>query len=247
MSEKNYYLYKHTCPNGKVYIGITLKNPSYRWNNGKGYVGSYFYNAIVKYGWDNITHEILFDSLTKEEAESKEIELIAKHKSNQREFGYNIANGGRVHCVSEETKKKISLANKGRRQTQEEKEKRRLSLVGRKYPRDVVERIAQKNRGQKRTSEQIERSRTAHIGQIPWNKGVPCTEEAKRHLREINTGGNSPRAKKVYQFTKNGDFVKEWESVSVAGKTLGINSNSIAVCARGEYKSAGGYVWSYLQ
>lgn len=93
-TEKKYIVYKHTCPNKKVYIGVTCRNPSYRWNNGKGYIGQMFYNAILKYGWDNIKHEILFDSLTKEEAEAKEVELIAAYKSNQREHGYNISSGG---------------------------------------------------------------------------------------------------------------------------------------------------------
>lgn len=98
-NSKKYYVYRHTCPNGKVYIGITGRNPSVRWANGKGYSNSYFYNAISKYGWQNIKHEILFDSLTKEEAEAKEIELIAEHKSNHKEYGYNIAVGGEARAL----------------------------------------------------------------------------------------------------------------------------------------------------
>ena len=93
--ENKYCVYKHTAPNGKVYIGITCQNPLRRWNNGKGYAeNSYFSNAIVKYGWDNIKHEILFDNLTKEEACQKEIDLIAEHKSNIADYGYNISSGG---------------------------------------------------------------------------------------------------------------------------------------------------------
>lgn len=35
---KNYIVYKHTFPNGKVYIGITKMSPKQRWGNqGKGY------------------------------------------------------------------------------------------------------------------------------------------------------------------------------------------------------------------
>lgn len=93
--KNDYFVYKHTCPNGKVYIGITCQTPSKRWHNGKGYYqNKYFTSAIEKYGWQNIKHEILFDSLTKEQAEAKEIELIAFYKSNQREYGYNISVGG---------------------------------------------------------------------------------------------------------------------------------------------------------
>lgn len=30
-----YVVYKHTCPNGKVYIGITSQKPEHRWKKGK--------------------------------------------------------------------------------------------------------------------------------------------------------------------------------------------------------------------
>lgn len=76
---KSYSVYMHTCPNSKKYIGITCRNPLYRWNHGNGYRrNEHFFRAIVKYGWDNIKHEILFDGLTEEEAEQKEKVLIAK-------------------------------------------------------------------------------------------------------------------------------------------------------------------------
>lgn len=90
-----YTVYKHTSPNGKCYIGITSNNPLIRWSNGNGYSGQpYFFRAIMKYGWDNIKHEILFSDLSKEEACQKEIELIKFHKSNNPNYGYNISTGG---------------------------------------------------------------------------------------------------------------------------------------------------------
>lgn len=117
---KNYTVYKHTTPNKKIYIGITSMAIIRRWNNGHGYrCNKYFNRAILKYGWDNIKHEILFTNLSKEEAEQKEIELIAHYKSNQRKYGYNIENGGQVHKVSEETKEKIRKANLGKKLSKE--------------------------------------------------------------------------------------------------------------------------------
>lgn len=110
-----YCVYKHTTPSNKVYIGITCKEPSVRWGrNGEGYKNNgYFFNAILKYGWDNIKHEILCEGLSKEEAERVEIRLIAEYKSNQREFGYNHAVGGCVnrgfhYKHSKETRTKLS-------------------------------------------------------------------------------------------------------------------------------------------
>lgn len=66
-SKEGYKLYRHTSPSGKVYIGITKTSVYARWNKGRGYRRNQpaFYNAILKYGWDNINHEILFDNLTR--------------------------------------------------------------------------------------------------------------------------------------------------------------------------------------
>lgn len=127
-----YCVYKHTAPNGKIYIGITSINPLKRWANGQGYKhNNHFWNAIQKYGWDNIKHEILYSDLTKEEACQKEIELIARYKSNQREFGYNIENGGNaIGKISEETKAYLREINLGKHHTKESCEKMSKSRKG---------------------------------------------------------------------------------------------------------------------
>lgn len=115
-----YKVYRHTCPNGKIYIGITSQaDINRRWQNGYGYHNNVlFYRAIKKYGWNNIRHEILFDRLSKSQAEDKEIQLIRELKSDNPQYGYNIENGG--NCTgthSEETKRKISAAQIGEKIT----------------------------------------------------------------------------------------------------------------------------------
>ena len=82
--EKLYYIYKHTFPNNKVYIGKTCCKPEYRWGiNGKRYWhNKEMYKDIQKFGWGNIKHEILFQNLSKEEASQIEYELVEKNKYN---------------------------------------------------------------------------------------------------------------------------------------------------------------------
>lgn len=123
--ERCYYVYKHIFPNGKVYIGITCKKPIYRWNNGNGYkkTSSFMYNAIKKYGWNNIKHEILFENLKKEDAEKKEIELIDFYKSCDRKFGYNLKSGGNCGKHCQISKDKISKHFKGKKISECTKEK----------------------------------------------------------------------------------------------------------------------------
>ena len=97
MEDKSYKIYCYTnLINNKKYIGRTKQRLNQRaGKNGKKYYGClYFGNAIKKYGWENIKHEILFDGLSREDAFKIEIELIKEYRSNEREFGYNIGTGG---------------------------------------------------------------------------------------------------------------------------------------------------------
>ena len=112
----NFTVYKHTTPSGKVYIGITGQNPLRRWRpDGSGYKeNNHFWNAICKYGWDNIKHEIIRSGLTKEEACRLEIDLIAKHDSTNQKKGYNDTAGGEHPPFSEATRKKLSDGMKAR-------------------------------------------------------------------------------------------------------------------------------------
>lgn len=132
--EATYCVYKHTAPNGKVYIGQTMQKPSKRFGAGNGYKGCIvFYNAIQKYGWENFTHEILFNNLTGEEANEKERELIELYQSNKREYGYNLRTGGQEHYIyGEEARRKMSEAKKGKKGHKlSEETKSKLSLAKR--------------------------------------------------------------------------------------------------------------------
>lgn len=75
-----------------TYVGITRRKPELRWANGFGYrTNPYFWRAIVKYGWDGFTHNILHSNLSKEEALSIEEGLISHYKSLNP--SYNISDG----------------------------------------------------------------------------------------------------------------------------------------------------------
>ncbi len=171
----NYSVYIHTNKtNNKKYIGITCRKPEVRWgNNGSKYKSNkYFYSAIQKYGWDNFKHEVILVNLTKEQAEMFEVEMIKYYKSNQREFGYNIASGGHLGTtglkLSDETRKKISLKNRGRKVSKELKEWLSKSRKGDKNPMY----------GKKQSQETIEKR--IKRGTDHWKiKSIICLENLK--------------------------------------------------------------------
>ena len=69
-------------------------------------------------------------------------------------------------------------------------------------------------------------------------KGITLSEATKKAIGEAHT-------KKILQFTKSGEFIREWPSMSEASRRLGIAKQSICSCCLGKRKSAGGYVWEY--
>ena len=109
---KLYFVYMHNNKiNNKKYIGQTC-NIEKRWEyNGCHYENSFkFYNALIKYGWNNFDHIILKENLSLEEANFWESYYINYY--NSIENGYNIKSGGSHGKLSEEQKEKIKKSNK---------------------------------------------------------------------------------------------------------------------------------------
>ena len=249
MSEDLYCVYKHTSPNNKVYIGITRTSPERRWCNGYGYYhNEYFYKAIKKYGWDNFTHEILFDGLTKECACQIERDLILAYKSNDPMYGYNLTDGGEAGThYSQVSIERMSKSKIG-------------MYAGEKNPRY----------GKKVSEETREKIRSALIGKFAGdrnpNYGRPMSDEQKALISKAKTGKhypklsdsvkNSPlciaerekRMKPILQYTRDGEFIKRWESAPEASEALiGFRrgQSNICSCANGNLKTAYGFVWRY--
>lgn len=89
---EQYTVYMHLFPNNKKYIGITKQKLENRWKNGYGYRGQkLMFNAINKYGWENIKHIILKNNLSKQQAIEEESRYIQLYETYKYENGYNIA------------------------------------------------------------------------------------------------------------------------------------------------------------
>ena len=158
-----YFVYIHTFPNGKRYVGCTTRKPECRWREGKGYyLQKHLYNAIQKYGWTNIQHDVLKVE-SEEEMYRKEIELISFYHSNDPEYGYNVSKGGEGSTGphpswkgghhSPETRHKISEALKRTSSFKNPEHRQHLSEIW---------------KGREK----------------PWLKGKPRSEETRRKISE---------------------------------------------------------------
>lgn len=179
---RQYIVYKHTSPHGKVYIGITCQLPCQRWARGEGYRNNWhFYNAIKKYGWDNFAHEILFKDLTNAEAAKKEADLIALYRSNEDQYGYNRDAGNGVrHEVSEETRRKLS-----------ESHKHRSHVSGSAHPQWGKRGPDNQNYGRRHSPEERKLMRANNTRKIP----VVCVEDDVRY----DSAQEAAEAKNTYR------------------------------------------------
>lgn len=213
-TESKWSLYRHITPSGKVYIGITSQRPEYRWNNGNGYLNSRktkLKSSIIKYGWDNIKHEVLFTNLDEDTAKRLEVELIRHYKNlgislNHTDGGegakgiapwnkgikipYEKSNKLRGKKLSEEHKKKLSISHKGK--------------VSRK--------------GFYLTPSQIENLREANIGR---KKSIEEKEKISKAL-----------SKPVALLDSNGHVIKRYNSATEAAVELGIDISYLNKCCR---------------
>lgn len=228
MAEKKWCVYMHTNKiNGKKYIGITSKEPIRRWGlRGQGYKTQYFKRAIDKYSWDNFEHEILYMDLTEEDAKRKEVELIKKYNTKNRNFGYNLTDGGDGTVgviISEETRTNLRNSHIG--QIAWNKGMKGKYKVGTSHAH--LEKW--------KTKEYRERQTISHLG----NKQ---SEETKKKISE-----NCARTSSVYQLDLEGNIVRKWDRIKLAVDIGGFNSSSISNCCSNRLITTNGYIFIYAK
>lgn len=198
--ENTYCVYKHTAPNGKVYIGQTKQNPAYRFQGGKGYRECpYFYCAIKKYGWENIEHEILVTGLSASEASELERATIKEYMANDPRYGYNLTDGGFAESKQTEiAREHHSRASKEMWQDEDYRRRASERMTGENNPMYGVKMSeesrkkmseAAKKRPHPPLSEESKKKLSAiRKQQGNFRTGVKLSEETKRKISESNKG-----------------------------------------------------------
>lgn len=227
--EKDYIVYKHTSPSGGVYIGQTHVGVNERARDGKAYMvlnketGEFLQpalaKAILKYGWDNFTHEVLYSGLTSEEADEKETELIEEAKGTG--ICYNICSGGKsgVPGANEHKIKQYTLSGEYVKTWNSIKEAE--EFVGIKRAQANISACCQ---GKKHRA----------YGYV-WRY-----EEDNTPIKPL-----TPYRAPICQYTKTGDYIATYQTIREASQSTGIGETSIGNNLRGWSKSAGGFFWKF--
>lgn len=233
-NNKEWIVYVHTNRiNNKKYIGQTSQSLEDRsGNNGIGYKKNpRFWKAIQKYGWDNFNHEIVASGLEKAEADELEKKLIKELKTQNKQYGYNITDGGDGVVgwePSNEWRKKNIERNKGennpmygKHHTEETRQKQSLAKQGKydgnKNPMYGIHRYGKDspNYGRSMSDEQKEKIRQARIGKY--------------------SGINSSNCKPIFCIELNRIF---W-GIKQACDEFGFLQSGISNCLRGIYAYSG--------
>lgn len=198
-----YCVYVHINKiNGKMYVGQTHKSPENRWCNGKGYKSSpHFYSAIQKYGWDNFEHEIVASNLTKDEADNFERLLIDRLNLMQREYGYNLKEGGAGGKFSEATIRKMSESHSGEKH----------HMYGKHLPVTTKKKISESH--------------------MKRRQNVEFENNLDQHTEENNksnvTKMQFDNSKKVYQYDLQNNFLKEWANMTRVAEAYNVGRTTV--------------------
>lgn len=220
----NYSVYRHINKiNGKQYIGITKQNPNDRWGqNGRNYKNKcpYFWNAIVKYGWENFEHEVIFTDLSKDEACDMEIRLIRENKTQDKKYGYNILSGGTAPTLPEEVRHKMSKSMIGNK-----------NGLGHPCSDEKRKKIGDALRGRKFSEERKQKLRK------PKSVTYACSEEKRQHIIAAK------KDKKPVICMETG---QTYPSIHECARQMNLAATNICAVLRGRNKSVHGYHFCYF-
>lgn len=121
-----------------------------------------------------------------------------------------------------------------------------VGSLGHKHSDEAKRKIseASKNRSFVRTKEFRDKISKSLIG----NKrrlGKTHTKQTKEKISNSKKGTKAHNIRTVYQYDKQFNFIRKWESATYIEKTLGFSAGNISSVCNGKRNYANNYIWSY--
>lgn len=76
------------------------------------------------------------------------------------------------------------------------------------------------------------------------NKESGLNEWARQRMLSDKNPGKK-QMKPVLQYSKNGKFIKEFESAAIVEREFGFNANGIGLCCKNKFSTSNGFRWKY--
>ena len=255
---RTWYIYCHTAPNGKRYIGQTCQEPEKRWSHGRGYRGQlHFKRAIDKYGWDNFKHVILCSVSCKEYADHLEQWFIKKWDTFNPEHGYNHTRGG-GGCYgfhpSDETIEKLRQANLNRSWTDEQREQISNSLkegyASGRIAKPSMSEAARKKMSKDRTGDGNpmygkHHSKETCARMSKARTGMRRTAEQRKKMSASRYASDKIQRRAVNQYSLEGELIAQYRSIKEASEATNIVSQQIRACCIHLNWTAKGTIWRF--
>ena len=230
---KEYFIYITTnLINGKQYIG---QHQGYLDDK---YLGSgvNLIKAIKKYGKENFKREIL-EFCKKEELDLKEQYWIKYYNAYENENFYNLSKGGQKGDGWEAARRYFENHPEEREQIYK-KNIERLREWEKQNPDKVQQNINKMINGSKKYfkehPEERERiMKQVNLGKEKWQAENP--EQHQKQIKEWRIKGSEANSIKVICLNTGEIF----NSISEAGRKMGVPQANISKCLKGERKSAG--------
>jgi group I intron endonuclease len=242
-------IYKITNPEGKIYIGLS-KNIKLRWEQYKYRVGDSnkkIYESLKTLGYGNHIFEIIelvnYNSLLTEKENNKilrekEKYWIKFYRSNIEGLNQNRGGSG---CNSHtlESKQKISQVNKGKIRSLDFGEKRSKAF----YTEEWRRKISNSNKGRI----------SPNKGKIGVNKGKIMDEGQKLKISKSLKGKPKPQGfksdvfKPVLQYDLEGNFIKEWPSITTASTQTKTPYAGVSLCCNNKRKFSNSFIWKFKE
>jgi group I intron endonuclease len=229
-------IYKTTnLANNKIYVGQTHYDRA-------DYFGSgvLISEALEKYGKENFVKEYIDSAFTQEELDKKEIFWIKELDAQNRNIGYNIADGGwNYFTMTEETKKKISKTLKGKyvgdnafRKGVKLTNDHKLALskfnLGKTLSAETRKKISESNKGKIHSEESRKKMAESHKGKTlsdehkkkisESGKGRSYTQEQKEQLRKANLNKTQRHSRTILALCIKTNIPKKFNNVSEAAR-----------------------------
>ena len=237
MNKQNYKVYIYINKiNGKKYVGQTGNSLELRaGKNGYGYKKCiHFYNAIQKYGWENFEPYIIYDNLTKDEADKFEIQLISLLKTMDENYGYNITSGG-SHTINPSLK---------------------VPVVQFDLEFNYIDRYDSMREAALQTGADASHIKRVCVHEYAQTNGFIWLFEADYNsgnydkeyiLSLINKEFKHPNSRPVVQCDLDMNFITQYKNISEASKKSGIRRSGINDNCTGRLKTCGGFIWMYKE